>query len=133
MLVGTSLGGSNVLNAVVFGTGVTVSNVYGQTLYARVSALNYIGIEGALSASSPGTILVDPSTVVIGAAPAAGSLTLSWPASLNTNFTSALSATNLNPPVFWTPVPGAPALLNQQWKLAVPATNAARFYRLQLN
>ncbi len=133
VFIGTSLGGSNVFNSIIPGTGLTVTNSYGHTLYARVSAINNIGIEGPASASSPGTGLLDPSSIVLGAAPSVGALTLSWPANLSTNFTAAFSATNLTPPVFWSPVQGGPALLDQQWSLTVPATNAARFYRLQLN
>ena len=37
-----------------------MTNNFGQTLYARVSALNNAGVEGAASANSPGTILLDP-------------------------------------------------------------------------
>jgi hypothetical protein len=58
--VGTSLGGSNVLNLIVAGTTVTATNTYGQTLYAHVSAINNSGIEGPFSPNSAGTILLDP-------------------------------------------------------------------------
>jgi hypothetical protein len=37
-----------------------VTNVYGATLYAEVSAINNAGTEGPASASSAGVILVDP-------------------------------------------------------------------------
>ena len=132
--VGTSPGGSNVLNLTVAGTTVTATNTYGQTLYARVSAINNAGIEGPFSPNSAGTILLDPSTIRLTASFAAASITLSWPGDLNTNFTALYSATNLTPPANWLPVPGAPFLSNQQWWFAAPTTNGpARFYRLQLN
>ena len=60
VLIGTSPGGSNVFNAVVSGTSVTVTNSLGATLYAQVSAINNAGIEGAFSSASVGTILLDP-------------------------------------------------------------------------
>ena len=60
VLVGTSPGTSNVFNAVVSGTSVTVTNGIGATLYAQVSAINNAGIEGPISAVSAGTILLDP-------------------------------------------------------------------------
>jgi hypothetical protein len=58
--VGTSPGGSDVLNANIAGTTVAATNTYGQTLYARVSAINNAGIEGPFSPNSVGTILLDP-------------------------------------------------------------------------
>jgi glycosidase len=60
LLVGTSPGGSNVFDAVLTGTSQVVSNAYGQTLFARVSAINNAGIEGLASTNSPGIILLDP-------------------------------------------------------------------------
>ncbi len=43
-----------------------------------------------------------------------------------------VSATNLVPPVFWDPAAGLPVLSNGEWALPLsPATNPARFYRLQ--
>jgi hypothetical protein len=58
--VGTTPGGSNVLNLTVSGTAVAAANAYNQTLYARVSAINNAGIEGPFSPNSAGTILLDP-------------------------------------------------------------------------
>ncbi len=60
VLIGTSPGGSNVYNAVVSSTTVTVTNTLGATLYACVSAINNAAIEGAFSPNSTGTILLDP-------------------------------------------------------------------------
>jgi hypothetical protein len=39
---------------------VAVTNGYGQTLYARVSAISNAGIEGSAGPVSAGTILLDP-------------------------------------------------------------------------
>ena len=42
------------------------------------------------------------------------------------------SATNLAPPVVWTPDAGTAVLSNNQWRVTLPAaTNGQRFYRLQ--
>jgi hypothetical protein len=132
--VGTSPGASNVLNLTVVGTTVAATNTYGQTLYARVSAINNAGIEGPFSPNSAGTILLDPGSIRLTASFAATSITLSWPGNLNTNFTALYSATNLTPPPNWLPTPGAPFLSNQQWWFSTPMTNGpTRFYRLQLD
>jgi len=132
--VGTSPGASNVFDTTLAGTTVAATNTYGQTLYARVSAINNAGIEGPFSPSSAGTILLDPGSIRLTASFAATSLTLSWPANLNTNFTALYTTTNLTPPANWQPVPDAPFLGNQQWLFTAPTTNGpARFYRLQLN
>jgi hypothetical protein len=58
--VGTSPGGSSVLDATVAGTAASAASTYGQTLYARVSTINNTGIEGPFSPNSAGTILLDP-------------------------------------------------------------------------
>jgi hypothetical protein len=60
LLIGTSSGQSNVFDGVLTGTSQVVSNAYGQTLFARVSAINNAGIEGPASTNSPGIILLDP-------------------------------------------------------------------------
>lgn len=60
LVVGTAPGGSNVFNGTVTATNRTVSGDYGQTLYARVSAINNAGIEGAFSPVSSGVVLLDP-------------------------------------------------------------------------
>ena len=42
------------------------------------------------------------------------------------------SATNLTPPVLWTPATNTVVLTNNQWRVTLPAaTNGHRFYRLQ--
>ena len=60
VLIGTTPGGSNVFNGTVSSTSKLGSGSYGQTLYARVSAVNNAGIEGAFGGNSAGAILLDP-------------------------------------------------------------------------
>jgi glycosidase len=60
LIVGTTAGGSNLFNGVVTTTNQSAGGTFGQTLYARVSARNNAGIEGAFSDVSAGTILLDP-------------------------------------------------------------------------
>lgn len=61
VIVGTVSGGSNVFNGTVTTTNQTASGSYGQTLYARVAAINNAGIESSFSPTTSGTILLDPS------------------------------------------------------------------------
>ena len=133
VLVGTSPGGSNEFNGIISATQITVTNVYGQTLYAQVSAINNAGVASPASAVSSGTVSIDPASVLLGVTPGVGNVILSWPAILHTNFTDVYSATNLTPPISWLPFPGHASLLNQQWQMVAPTTNGFRFYRLQLN
>jgi glycosidase len=65
VIVGTTPGGSDVFSGIVTGTTLTVTNNYGATLYAEVSAINNAGIQGPLSASSPGVVLVDPAWIPV--------------------------------------------------------------------
>jgi glycosidase len=58
--VGTTPGGSNVVDTLVANTTVYATNSFGQTLYAFVSAINDAGIEGPASAVSPGVLLLAP-------------------------------------------------------------------------
>jgi len=65
VIVGTSPGASDVFSGVVQGTTITVTNIYGATLYAEVSAINNAGIIGASSAASVGVTLVDPDWIPV--------------------------------------------------------------------
>jgi hypothetical protein len=65
VIVGTTPGGSDVFSGIVTGTTLTVTNHYGATLYAEVSAINNAGIQGSFSASSPGVVLVDPAWIPV--------------------------------------------------------------------
>jgi hypothetical protein len=65
----------------------------------------------------------------LGAAFGAGSINLSWP-----QWAAALklySATNLSPPVFWSPVATDPVISNGLFNIQLPSTNENLFYRLQ--
>ena len=56
---------------------------------------------------------------------------LNWPGS-GVGF-ALYTATNLTPPVLWTPFTNSPVFSNAQWQVALPANNmSGRFYRLQL-
>jgi glycosidase len=63
VIVGTSPGASNVFNGIVQGSSLTVTGVYGTTLYAEVLAINNAGISGPASASSSGVTLVNPNWI----------------------------------------------------------------------
>src|SRR5262249_44721603 len=77
VIVGTSPGGSNIFNGIVNVTNLTVNSSFGTVLYAQMSVINKAGIEGPMSAISAGTILLDPASIVLGAASAPGGLKLS--------------------------------------------------------
>jgi hypothetical protein len=76
VIVGTSPGNSDIFNGIVQSTTLTVTNDYGATLYAEVSAINNAGIQGSASASSAGITLVDPNWIPI--LSIQGSSVLSW-------------------------------------------------------
>ena len=65
VIVGTSPGASDVFSGIVQGTTLTVTNVYGATLYAEVSAINLAGIQGNASVNSIGVTLVDPNWIPV--------------------------------------------------------------------
>jgi hypothetical protein len=60
LVVGTSPGASNVFNSTVIAAAQIITNTFGTTNYARVSALNNAGIEGPFSPASTGTVFLDP-------------------------------------------------------------------------
>lgn len=72
-------------------------------------------------------VLAQPSLAF---APAPGALQLAWPA--DAAYFPLHSATNLTPPVAWTPLTNAPVLTNNQWRVTLPApTQGQRYFRLQ--
>ena len=76
-----------------------------------------------------GTVLTTTNTPLL-IALEAGNLMLSWPA--DAGFFSVHTATNLLPPIIWTPLTTQPVLAGNRWRLALPpATNQQRFFRLQ--
>ncbi|PWU13799.1 MAG: hypothetical protein C5B50_18585 [Verrucomicrobia bacterium] len=132
VLIGTSPGGSNIFDGLVNATSLKVTGVFGQTLYAQVSVINNAGIEGAFSSASPGTLLLDPATIIVGTLRTNETLSVTWPGNFG-SWAVLYNASNIAPPVVWSPAPGTAVQTNQQWRLPVSPTNNARFYRLQLN
>ncbi len=152
LIVGTSPGASNVFNGLVAGPGVTVSNAYGATLYAHVSALNNAPVEGAFSSGSVGTLLLDPAgdqdhdgmsnaaEDVAGTNPLdAGSVLrilsltngnlLSWaavPGKAYRVFATSDLTTN------FVPVGGSVTAVTATATFMDPATNAPRYYRVNV-
>ena len=56
--------------------------------------------------------------------------TLSWP--LDAGWFTVYTATNLVPPVTWTPLTNPAVLIGNEWKVTLPAvTNEQRYFRLQ--
>jgi glycosidase len=127
VLVGTSPGGSDVFSGVVSGTSLTVTNLYGTTLYAEVSAINNAGIVGSPSSSSAGVILVDPAWIPV--VSLQDESVLKW-SSISGKTYQVWSTTNLSVP--FTPVGGTITA----WGATVLSTNAptapARFFRVQV-
>jgi len=97
--------------------------VSGQTNYYRIAASDACGT-GANSAAI-GVYLPLPAMSVNAAA---GLLEMSWPGWADD--WQLMTATNLNPPVAWTPVPIEPVLDNGQFRVSVPMEGPAHFYRL---
>ena len=78
------------------------------------------------SVSSPVTRLAPPLSALIGA----GNLVLSWPGA-GVGFT-VYSATNLAPPVVWSPATNLPVFVNNQWQVVLPnSARPSQFYRVQ--
>jgi hypothetical protein len=58
-----------------------------------------------------------------------GALAFTWPQ--EASYFSLYTATNLAPPVVWTPLTNAPVLLSNEWRVTLlAATNSQRFFRL---
>jgi hypothetical protein len=130
VIVGTAPGASDVFNGTVSGTSVTVTNSFGVTLYAEVSAINNAGIEGPMSVTSSGTVLLDPNSFRLSAAVSDGVTALAWTSVTGLTY-SVLVSTDLTT-AFW---PLSTTILANgptTGFLDTNATNPARFYRIQL-
>jgi glycosidase len=125
--VGTSPGTSDVFSGIVQGTTLTVTNVYGSTLYAEVSAVNNSGIEGPSSASSRGITLVDPGWVPV--LSLRGSSVLVW-TSLAGKTYQIWSTTNLQVP--FSPLGVLITADGPTTQSTNDLTDSVRFYRVQL-
>jgi hypothetical protein len=153
LMVGTTPGGADVFNGVLVATNQTVGGNYGQTLYARVAAINNAGMEGSFSPVAAGTILLDPvadadndglnnrAEIVAGTDPLNASSVLrilslttgnllTW-SSVSGKTYQVECATNLL--ADFAPL-GAPvqAMLPTATYLDAAATNAARVYRVKV-
>jgi hypothetical protein len=102
------------------------SNVIAGANYQYViTALDWLENESAYSTEASAMPL-GPNLAI---AASGGSVALGWPAS--PRMYRLLSATNLNPPIVWSPESGA-ALSNGLWNFAAPiGSNGARFFKLQ--
>jgi hypothetical protein len=151
--VGTTPGGSNVLNTFVTNPSVTVTSTLGNTLYAFVSAINNAGIEGPASTSSPGALLLDPngdqdgdgmsnmaediaatnpldSNSVLRITSLSNGNLLTWASVSNTAY-QVEAATNLSGSFI--PISNViTATGSTATYLDSPATNAAKFYRVKV-
>jgi len=127
VIVGNYPGGSNVFNGTVAGTTLAVTNVYGVTLYAEVSAINNAGIQGAYSPVSAGVILVDPAWIPV-LTMQTGSV-LSWSSVAGKTY-QIWSATNLAVPFI--PFGGTITANGTTLQSTNPASDSARYYRVQI-
>jgi hypothetical protein len=126
VLVGTTLGGSDVTNVMVTGTSLTVTGSFGAHLYATVTVVNNAGIESTASTSS-GIALVDPAWVPV-AKMAVPSL-LNW-SSVSGQVYQIWSTTDLSVP--FTDFSGFITASAPNLTFTNSATNAARYYKIRL-
>jgi hypothetical protein len=129
VIVGTSPGASNIFDGVVQGTTLTVTNAYGVTLYAEVSAISNAEIPGPFSASSAGVFLLDPDSVPRILSLTYGNL-LTW-SSVSNNIYQVMAATNLA--AGFIPISGViTATGPTTLYLDIGATNSQKFYRVEM-
>jgi hypothetical protein len=99
-------------------------NTLAAEIHQQALTSSDIGFDFELSAS-----VAAPAPAALHIAASATGLTLAWPAD---SFFAPYTATNLTPPVAWTPLTNAPSLLSNEWRVTLPvATNGQRFFRLQ--
>ncbi len=127
--VGTVAGGSNVLDMIVTGTSVTVTNVFGNTLYAFVSAINNAGVEGVPSPTSAGVLLLDPNSIPRILSLTNGNL-LTW-SSVSNDIYQVLATTNLA--AGFVPISDViTAMGPTTLYMDSGATNSQKFYRVKM-
>ena len=151
--IGTTPGGSNLFSGTITGTSRSASGAFGQTLYATVWAINNAGIESPAAGPSAGTIVLsatgdndadgmsngdedfaatnplDPNSVLRILSLSTGNL-LTWTSVSNKTYrvlATGDAATN------FTPISGViTATTTTASYLDLPATNAQRFYRVNV-
>lgn len=127
VIVGTSPGSSNVFDGVVDGTTLTVTNVYGSTLYAEVSAINNAGIIGAASPASVGVILLNPTWIPV--LSMQGRNILDWTSVSGLTY-QVSTTTNLFTP--FTTMGGVLTSTGPILQITNNSPDSTRFYRVQL-
>ena len=126
VLVGTTPGGSDVTNAIVSGTSLTVTGNFGVHLYATVTAVNNATIESSASSSS-GIALLNPTWVPV--ANMASPNYLNW-ASVSGQTYRVWATTNLTVP--FTQFSGMLTASTPTLTFTNNPTNAARYFKIQL-
>lgn len=153
LLVGSSAGAANLLDGILTATNQTVGGTMGQTLTARVAAINAAGVEGPFTAVTAGTVLLEANVdsdgdgmsngaeLIAGTNPLDGnsvlrilSLTtgnlLTWSSvsglTYQVEFTTNLAAS------FATLASGLGATQSTAMFYDSQATNGARFYRIKV-
>ena len=121
---------------VASGNGATVTTItfpaqaarYVRVTQTGSASANWWSIAEFNAYGSLGLLLAPPITLAV-AQPSSDVLTFLW----TTNASVSLySTTSLTPPVTWTPVTNAPAVVNGQWNVTLPLNaNGSGFYRLQ--
>jgi len=127
VMVGTSPGTANVFSGFVQGTTLTVTNVYGATLYAEVSAVNNAGIPGPASASSIGVTLIAPNWIPL--LSMQGNSVLSWTSVSGLTY-QVWSTTNLG--VSFTTLGGVVTASGATTQSTNHFADPVRFYRVQV-
>jgi|GEM_PF-622199 len=127
VIVGTSPGASNVFDGVVEGTALTVTNTYGSTLYAEVSAINNAGIVGESSPGSAGVVLLNPGWVPV--LSMQNRYVLDWTSVSGLTY-QVWSTTNLAVP--FTTLGGVLTGAGPVLQLTNNLPDSQRFYRVQL-
>jgi hypothetical protein len=106
---------------------LTVTNVYGATLYAEVSAINNAGIQGPASASSAGVLLVDPEWIPV--VSMQGFSVLNW-TSISGKTYQVWSTTNLGIP--FTAISDVITASGPTTQIITNWPDPARFFRIQV-
>ena len=126
VLVGTTPGSSDVTNATVSGTSLTVTGNFGAHLYATVTAVNNATIESSASTSS-GIALLNPAWVPV--ANMASANYLNW-SSVSGQTYRVWATTNLTVP--FTQFSGMLTASAPTLTFTNNPTNAARYFKIQL-